>query len=227
MAEARRRVSPNHGPRRGGARPDIIVIHYTAMAGPAAALDRLCDPTAQVSAHYLIAAGGDLWQLVDEEARAWHAGAGAWGGCADVNSRSIGIELDNSGQVPFAGPQMQALEEVLRGLMARWPVPPERVLAHSDIAPGRKHDPGPRFDWRRLARQGLSVWPGAGVPGGRGAAELLARIGYTAPASAGARLAAFRSRFRPGACGPLTEADLACMADLADRYPVDGALRSA
>ncbi len=226
--------SPNHGPRRAGALPDMIVLHYTAMAGAEAALERLCDPQAEVSAHYLIGADGRLWQMVSEASRAWHAGAGAWGACRDVNSRSIGIELDNTGQTPFAAVQMRVLERLLQDIMGRWRIPPERVLAHADIAPGRKCDPGPKFDWRRLACQELSVWPRrASDAVGRAdedAEALLAQVGYTADAPFEARLSAFRSRFRPGAAiaaGPLVPADLALMADLANRYPVDDPLRSA
>jgi N-acetylmuramoyl-L-alanine amidase len=161
-------LSPNFGERRGGAVPDLVVIHYTAMTSCAAALERLCDPCAEVSAHYLISEGGEVLALVPEALRAWHAGAGEWGGVSDVNSRSVGIELANGGAEPFAARQMAALEGLLAGVMARWDIRPERVIGHSDMAPARKGDPGARFDWRRLARGGLSVWPEAGEaePGG-------------------------------------------------------------
>src|SRR6188472_1452321 len=146
--------SPNFGPRRDGLLPDMIVLHYTAMLTAEAALARLCDPAAEVSAHYLVAEDGRVWRLVDEHARAWHAGAGSWRGQGDVNSRSIGIELANPGPLadfpPFPEPQMAALEALLDGVMARWRIPAAGVVAHSDIAPGRKADPGPKFDWRRL-----------------------------------------------------------------------------
>jgi N-acetylmuramoyl-L-alanine amidase len=155
--------SPNAGPRRDGAKPDLVVLHYTGMATAEAALDRLRDPGAEVSAHYLIAEDGRLWRLVPEALRAWHAGAGQWGEVADVNSRSIGIELANAGPLagfpPFPEPQMAALEALLAGVLGRWSIPPARVIAHSDMAPGRKADPGPKFDWRRLAAGGLAVWP--------------------------------------------------------------------
>lgn len=230
--------SPNHGARRGDALPDMVVLHYTAMASAEVALERLCDPAAEVSAHYLIGCDGRLWQMVPERRRAWHAGAGAWGACRDVNSRSIGIELDNAGHVPFAAGQMLVLERLLREIMARWHIRPERVLAHSDIAPGRKHDPGAKFDWCRLARQGLAVWPHGGARRASceaGDAEaLLARIGYTAEAPLEARVDAFRRRFRPGAAAgksdagsPLEAADLTLMADLAVQYPVDAGLPNA
>lgn len=148
--------SPNFGTRRDGLLPELIVIHYTAMSSASAALERLCDPEAEVSAHYLIEADGTLWQLVEEAERAWHAGAGNWLGRDDINSRSIGIELDNRGTHPFAEPQMATLEQLLPGIMSRWDIQPEGVIGHSDSAPGRKIDPGPRFDWLRLERQGLA-----------------------------------------------------------------------
>ena len=173
--------SPNAGPRRNGAMPDMIVLHYTAMVTPEAALERLCDAGAEVSAHYLICERGRVWGMVDEEMRAWHAGAGQWGDVGDVNSRSIGIELANTGAHPFAAPQMAALERLMAGIMQRWQIAPQRVIAHSDMAPARKSDPGPRFDWRGLARSGLSVWPEVPAPGRVSEAEFVnnaERFGY-------------------------------------------------
>lgn len=120
-----------------------------------AALARLCDPQAEVSSHYLIDTAGAVTQLVAEKRRAWHAGTGHWAGQADINSRSIGIELDNRGDHPFPEPQMVALERLLRAIRGRWPI--VQTLGHSDMAPGRKVDPGPHFDWARLARQGLAA----------------------------------------------------------------------
>ena len=210
--------SPNFGERRGGARIGLIVLHYTVLDG-AEALARLCDPLAEVSAHYLIDRDGTVLSLVPEEARAWHAGAGAWRGAGDVNSRSIGIELVNSGAEPFAEPQMAALERLLGDLMQRHALPPEAVIGHSDMAPDRKCDPGPRFDWRRLARQGLAVWPEPATPG-----DFLADLrafGYP-EASPGTLLTAFRLRFRPWAKGPLDDTDRALAAGLR-RFAVDAA----
>ncbi len=129
--------SPNFGERRGGARPDLVVIHYTAMPSLAEARARLCDPAHEVSAHWLIAENGTTEQLVDEHHRAWHAGAGQWGDVTDVNSRSIGIELANTGAQPFPEPQMTALVSLLRGILARWSIPPDRIICHSDMAPAR------------------------------------------------------------------------------------------
>ncbi|WP_010138574.1 N-acetylmuramoyl-L-alanine amidase [Oceanicola sp. S124] len=211
--------SPNHGDRRDGLRPGLVVLHHTAMQSAEAALERLCDATfeAPVSAHYLIAEDGRLWQLVDERARAWHAGAGSWGGRGDVNSRSIGIELANPAPNPYAEPQMARLEALLRGILARWRIPPEGVIAHSDMAPGRKTDPGPKFDWRRLARQGLSVWPDAQAAAEGDLAEDLARIGYPSDDMALA-LQAFRLRFRPWARGGESAADRIAARDIAARF---------
>ncbi|WP_417588281.1 N-acetylmuramoyl-L-alanine amidase [Pararhodobacter oceanensis] len=206
--------SPNFGPRRNGERPELVVLHYTEMASAEAARDRLCCAQAEVSAHYLIGRDGTLWQLVDEAARAWHAGAGAWQGRGDVNSRSIGIELDNDGQTPFSAPLMLRLEVLLRQILTRWDIPATGVIAHSDMAPLRKIDPGPRFDWQRLARQNLSIWPEIdGNPNAPLNASLDV-IGYP-EAAPEARLKAFRLRFRPTATGPESAADRASAAAVA------------
>ncbi len=229
--------SPNQGERRGGAIPDMVVIHYTAMVSAQAALNRLCDPQAEVSAHYLICEEGHIWLMVPEALRAWHAGAGRWGDVTDVNSRSIGIELANRGDHPFAAKQIDALEGLLAQIMARWSITPARVIGHSDMAPLRKSDPGPRFDWLRLAREGLSVWPARGYDtqgGALSAADFLnqaAGFGYHPPDGCddplAAVLTALRLRFRPWARGPLDRDDCAIAADLARRFPVDRAATSA
>ena len=230
--------SPNFGDRRGK-RIELIVLHYTAMASAAEALARLCDPGPEVSAHYLIDRDGAVFSLVDEAMRAWHAGAGEWCGESDVNSRSIGIELQNTGSEPFAEPQMAALEKLLAGLLDRHGLPPRAVIAHSDMAPDRKGDPGARFDWRRLAVQGLAVWPvaadaGEAPPphpsptGGEGGAMAdmdgfladLQAFGYP-EAAPDTLLTAFRLRFRPWAQGPLDDTDRALAAGLR-RIAVDG-----
>jgi len=219
--------------------PDLVVLHYTAMPTADEALARLCDPLAEVSAHYLIDRDGSLASLVDEGARAWHAGAGTWAGQGDVNSRSIGIELVNSGTEPFANPQVAALERLLAGILDRWAIPPQGVIAHSDMAPDRKTDPGPRFDWRRLALAGLSVWPEplaldepkAPPPqpsptrgeGGTQTSAAGALPGFLADLHAfgypdlplAMLLPAYRLRFRPWATGPLDETDCALAAGLA------------
>jgi N-acetylmuramoyl-L-alanine amidase len=208
-------ASPNFNARRGGARPSLIVLHYTAMGSCADALDRLCDPKHEVSAHWLISETGIVHALVDEALRAWHAGAGAWAGLTDINSHSIGIELANAANHPFPEPQMTALEDLLRGAMARWNIPPHRIIAHSDMAPSRKSDPGPRFDWQRLARQSLSIWPSATAPIEPSAFwRALDMIGYPEGPEA-ALLAAFRLRFRPWARGALDGWDAALAHSLA------------
>ena len=218
--------SPNFGPRRDGAVPRLIVIHYTAMQSCAEARARLCDPGAEVSAHWLIDADGTVEQLVDEAERAWHAGAGAWGPIIDVNSASIGIELANPGDAPFPEPQMAALEGLLGGIMARWAIQPEGVIGHSDMAPGRKRDPGPRFDWRRLALQGLSVWPDEGAAPEEPAAFGTFARGFGYPdLEEELLLAAFRLRFRPGAAGPVDSRDAGLAHSLFLNFLVDrGAL---
>lgn len=212
--------SPNHGPRRGCARPHLVVLHYTAMATAQTALDRLCMPEHQVSAHYLIGEQGQIWQLVDEARRAWHAGAGAWGSISDVNSASVGIELANPGDVPFSAAQMAALEGLLKSIRARWDLAQQAVIGHSDMAPGRKADPGGKFDWRRLARIGLSVWPRAQAPETADPVRFQAaarRFGYAVPDLA---LQAFRLRFRPWIKGaPLDGWDVAWAEDLARHHP--------
>tara|TARA_R110002074_G_scaffold95768_9_gene208378 strand:+ start:1185 stop:1853 length:669 start_codon:yes stop_codon:yes gene_type:complete len=204
--------SPNCGPRRDGLHPTLIVIHYTAMDSAEAAIARLCDPDVEVSAHYVVANAGQITRLVAEDQRAWHAGAGAWAGQDDINSRSIGIELDNQGAHPFSEPQMAALEGLLKGIMARWAIPASGVIGHSDMAPGRKCDPGPHFDWARLARQGLA---GCGSPQEPPAdatetafINAAQAAGFTAPAPLEALLGATRLRFAPWRQGPLTPADM-------------------
>ena len=213
--------SPNHGPRRDGLIPRLIVLHYTEMATARAARDRLCDPAAEVSAHYLIGRDGTLWQMVAEDRRAWHAGAGSWQGLEDINSRSIGIEIDNDGNSPFSARAMAVLEGLLADLRSRWAVPLPGVIAHSDMAPGRKIDPGARFDWRRLALGGHALWPFQPGDAQAPLGASLDRIGYP-PVDPALRLAAFRLRFRPGAKGPEDARDRA-LADAVARMsdPLD------
>jgi N-acetylmuramoyl-L-alanine amidase len=220
-------LSPNFGERRGGVLPDLVVLHYTGMDSCAVAHARLCDPVAEVSAHYLISEQGGVIPLVDEGLRAWHAGAGSWAGVTDVNSRSIGIELANMGTEPFAHRQMAALETLLADVMTRWSIPAHRIIAHSDMAPARKTDPGARFDWQRLARTGLSVWPQAAKLGqSDDFATMACQFGYP-DIDPTLILHAFRLRFRPWATGPCDATDAALMTDLATLFPVDGAVRRA
>jgi len=157
------RPSLNFGPRQGGARVDMLVIHYTGMKSCEHALKRLTDPDAEVSAHYLIDEDGTIYRLVDEGLRAWHAGESAWRGETDVNSHSIGIELVNPGHEfgyrDFPVAQMEALVVLARDIIARHDIAPINVVGHSDVAPTRKLDPGEKFDWRGIALAGVGVWP--------------------------------------------------------------------
>ncbi len=155
----RERLSPNFDARPAGQAIDMLVFHYTGMPSSAAALDRLCDPAAKVSAHYLIDDAGELTALVAETARAWHAGVAYWAGVTDINGCSIGIELANPGHewgyVAFTAAQYETLIALARELLGRHPIPTHRVLGHSDVAPERRQDPGERFDWERLAAAGI------------------------------------------------------------------------
>ncbi len=204
------RPSPNHNERPAGKPVDLLLIHYTGMRDAESALQRLTDPAAQVSSHYLIDETGETYRLVDESRRAWHAGASFWAGERDINGVSIGIELANPGHDfgyrPFPPAQMTALIDLGRGILARHRIPKPRVLGHSDVAPGRKIDPGELFDWKALAAAGIGLWPrpadGPGDP--TSIQEALARYGYEAAPSGKAdeatrqALSAFQRHFRPG-----------------------------
>ena len=206
----RERPSPNRNSRPPGAAVDMLVLHYTGMPTAVEAIERLCDPAAKVSAHYVIEEDGTIWHLVDEAERAWHAGLSYWQGTTDVNAASIGVELVNPGHEwgyrAFPQAQMAALETLARGLLVRHPIPGDRVVGHSDVAPERKQDPGELFDWPRLARAGIGIWPSEDrpPPGDVAAAQkLLAGIGYRVPVSGALDeqtclvLTAFQRRFRP------------------------------
>jgi N-acetylmuramoyl-L-alanine amidase len=159
---ARLIASPNRGERRSHGRPNCLILHYTGMSTGEAALKLLLDPASEVSAHYLIWENGAIDQLVSESERAWHAGRAFWKGLSDLNSASIGVEIVNpghdGGSPPFPDRQIAATIALARDLCSRWPIPPERVLAHSDVAPARKRDPGEAFPWARLWRGGVGHW---------------------------------------------------------------------
>ncbi|MEL6290107.1 MAG: N-acetylmuramoyl-L-alanine amidase, partial [Pseudomonadota bacterium] len=146
-------------------RPDMLLLHYTAMASAERAIHWLTTPESGVSCHYVVTEEGEIVQLVPEALRAWHAGVAFWRGEEDINSASIGIEIANPGPgevgEEFPPRQMQAVRDLARDICARNAIPPARVLAHSDVAPGRKTDPGPLFDWRWLAAEGVGLWPAA------------------------------------------------------------------
>lgn len=201
-------VSPNHGPRKPerGIAPviDTLVVHYTGMMPTTRARDWLCDAASQVSAHYLIDEDGTIWRMVEEADRAWHAGVGAWRGWRDINSRSIGIELSNPGHDygyrTFPDVQIEALIELTTGILGRHPIPARNVVAHSDIAPARKIDPGELFPWDQLAANKIGLWPDK-IPAAvskEDAAQSLQAIGYDlAENNFKDVLSAFQRRFRP------------------------------
>jgi N-acetylmuramoyl-L-alanine amidase len=213
--------SPNFGKRAEGKRIDALILHYTGMATAERALDWLCDPASSVSAHYFVFEDGHIAKLVEEENRAWHAGKSFWAGETDINSCSIGIEIANPGHDygyrPFPDAQIDAVIGLSADIVARHPIPPQRVLAHSDVAPMRKADPGELFPWRRLADAGLGhyvepvpIAPGPALkPGDQGpAVESLKRrlqtYGYGVAegpafdAEMAAVVRAFQRHFRPG-----------------------------
>ena len=185
--------SPNFDQRR----PNFVVLHQTSNDNAATALATLTDPRRRVSAHYLIGRDGVVMQLVDESARAWHAGDSWWGGLSDLNSASIGIELDNTGDEPFAEPQVLALLALLEDLRTRHRIPAANVLGHGDVAPGRKVDPSRLFPWQRLAQRGFGLWceaPATAPPAGFDALLGLQALGYDISAPAVTRQA-FRRHF--------------------------------
>lgn len=155
------RPSPNFDDRKGGAKPELIVLHYTAMESAETALERLTDAAypKRVSAHYLIDEKGNIYQLVDEEKRAWHAGISSWQGKDDVNSRSIGIEISNRGSEPYTKEQLFSLALLCKDICFRHGIPPENIIGHSDVAPDRKQDPGEHFPWAKMARHDVGAWP--------------------------------------------------------------------
>ena len=212
--------SPNHDARPEGGAIDILVLHYTGMKTADEALTRLTDATSKVSAHYTIGRDGRVFAHVPEERRAWHAGVSFWAGERNVNARSIGIELVNPGHefgyIPFTDEQVGALIDLARGIVSRHPIPPARVIGHSDVAPARKTDPGELFPWQQLADYGIGVWPtppsvssGSKVRvstspsngGGKLTANDLARFGYGVPPEVDVPIStvitAFQRHFRP------------------------------
>jgi N-acetylmuramoyl-L-alanine amidase len=161
--------SPNIEDRSTGCRADMILLHYTGMSSAEKAISWLANPKSKVSCHYVVDEDGRITQMVEETKRAWHAGVSHWGGNTDINSASIGIEIQNPGHEfgypDFPLAQMEAIAALCRDIVRRRGVPPERVLAHSDVAPGRKIDPGEKFDWAWLARHGVGHWVAPLPPG--------------------------------------------------------------
>ena len=155
--------SPNFDARPANMPVDILLLHYTGMQTAADALTRLCDPDAKVSAHYTVDEDGIIYAHVPEDARAWHAGLSYWAGERDINARSIGIEIVNPGHEfgyrAFPERQIESVIALSQDIFARQPIPPERVLGHSDVAPARKVDPGELFPWGALSLEGIGLWP--------------------------------------------------------------------
>jgi N-acetylmuramoyl-L-alanine amidase len=257
--------SPNWD-ERGGVSPDLVVLHYTGMASGEAALRKLRDPNpragayadalpptyaggsadaplGRTSAHYLVEEDGRIFRLVDEDRRAWHAGASFWAGESNVNARSIGVELVNGGHdfglPPFPDAQVDATIGLLADIIRRRSIAPARVVGHSDVAPDRKADPGERFPWGRLAAAGVATSPprpGAGrgvrraAAGDAGSAvrvlqEALIAIGYGLAASGAmdprtvAVVTAFQRRFRPEVVDGVLDEETAALIDAAARAP--------
>lgn len=186
--------SPNYDSRDGHA-VDMLVLHYTGMRSGAVALDRLIDASANVSAHYAVDEEGGIWQLVPEEMRAWHAGKSFWRGQTNINQRSIGIEIINPGHEfgyrPFPDVQMQSVIALCKAILSRHAIPARNIVAHSDIAPARKMDPGELFDWAWLAREGIGEFP---FPVAQPTLQTLADYGYDVSDASAARTA-FQRRF--------------------------------
>jgi N-acetylmuramoyl-L-alanine amidase len=192
--------SPNFSERR----PNYVILHHTTNDTAEQAVATLTSRLTQVSAHYLVARDGRIIYLVDEQKRAWHAGESYWGGNRDLNSSSIGIELDNNGSEPFPDAQIEALIALLGDLAARWGIPAANVLGHGDVAPGRKVDPSALFPWRRLAEAGFGLWCEPPYPQPVAPADdalLLAALGYDVTRLPAA-IAAFKRRWAPDDSSP-------------------------
>lgn len=167
--------SPNVDERPAGTTIDMLVLHYTEMSSSRDAIERMCDSKAKVSAHYLIDKTGNIYQLIPDEKRAWHAGISYWRGREGINDHSIGIEIDNNGHEPFPEKQMISVLELSQWLMKTFSIEAWNIVAHSDIAPDRKSDPGAYFDWKWLAEHGVGIMPDDGVK--QDSAERIASLG--------------------------------------------------
>jgi N-acetylmuramoyl-L-alanine amidase len=213
--------SPNHDERR----PNVVVIHETTNDQAEVALKTLTDPARKVSAHYLIGRDGTLYQLVDERRRAWHAGVSYWGGNTDLNSASIGIELDNNGAEAFAEAQIVRLIDLLKDLQARYSIPRANFIGHGDIAVRRKVDPSRFFPWQRLAQEGFGLWcrqPHVLSLPPQDPSLALQAIGYDVT-NQQAALAAFRRHFLGvDTEGDATDADLRLLQCLVQELRLSG-----
>jgi N-acetylmuramoyl-L-alanine amidase len=204
------------GHRAEGQPPRLLIVHSTDMPTDTS-LEMLTRNPREVSVHYMICPKGSVYRMVGEDKRAWHAGKSFWRGASDINSASIGIELvwpaDREAGLdeipgPFPQPQMDALLELAQGIVRRWDIKPEDVLAHSDIAPGRKRDPGERFDWKQMAAAGLALLPSRPLPlpPTGDMAPLLARYGYDTR-DEHAALIAFQKHFRQRECSGIADSE--------------------
>ncbi len=207
-------ASPNFGARR----VNLVVIHHTGSDTAASALRTLTDPASEVSAHYLVTREGRIVQLVGEDQRAWHAGAARWAGADDVNSLSIGIELDNSGSEPFAEPQIASLVALLADLTERHHLPARAFVGHADVAPRRKQDPSVLFPWRYLAQQGFGLWcdpPYPAAPEGFDILLALQALGFDTrnPAAAGEAFARHYGGSGQSGLAAVDSARLACIVE--------------
>lgn len=196
-------VYPSGNFNRRYAPIDMIVLHYTGMKTDQEALDRMCNRVYNVSAHYFIFENGDIYNLVDEQYRAWHAGLSSWKGVTDINSRSIGIEISNPGHEfgyrPFNAAQISSLTDLCQDIIKRYHIPPENILGHSDVAPTRKQDPGELFPWKTLAKNGIGLWTDNFIcSGDLSADEMLCAIGYDTSREEAA-ITAFQRHFYPEA----------------------------
>jgi N-acetylmuramoyl-L-alanine amidase len=207
----REMLSPNRDARPGGpGSVDMLMLHYTGMLSAQAAIDRLRDPAAKVSSHYVVDEDGSVVLLVPEEQRAFHAGVSFWRGRRVLNDCSIGIEIVNPGHEwgyrPFPEVQMAAVRALCLGILARHAIPAWNVVGHSDVAPNRKQDPGELFDWAGLAAAGIGFWPPAGAKPAADAWEALRTIGYSDEFGLDVVLTAFQRRFlQNGVSGMLDE----------------------
>lgn len=216
--------SPNCNDRPVDFAIDMVILHYTGMQTATAALDRMCDAAADVSAHYMVDEDGTVYRLVPEDRRAWHAGVSYWQGATNINDRSIGIEIVNPGHEfgyrRFPEAQMTAVEQLLSDIVSRHGIARVRIVGHSDIAPSRKQDPGELFDWQRLAAAGLAIWPDTAADPVRpeDTASALEQIGYDPKVPLSDAVTAFQRRFVPHAVSG--EADLRTRAMIAAVAPI-------
>ena len=220
--------SPNYGLRREDTEIDFIILHYTAMSTERS-LERLCDPVHEVSCHYLIDPSGICYQLVDDNKRAWHAGKSYWRGYLDLNSRSLGIELVNSGNEKYPEAQMNSLISLLQYLIKLFKIDPKNVLGHSDISPSRKLDPGKWFNWKKLSANGVGLFPEVSAPIECDKQVFLAqaeRAGFNPNTNFEHILKTFRNRCRPNFLGEFDGYDCALMKKFADAFHIDDSSNS-